>query len=42
MYHWKQTAWNTYQLIGPICKSFKSYEELYTFCKNRGINATQV
>lgn len=42
MYHWKQTSYNQYKLIGPGTNLFfDTYEKLYSYCQKNHINAQQ-
>ena len=43
MWHWKQTAYNEWTLIGTEqTRYFPTYAELYHWCQANGINAVQV
>lgn len=42
-YHWKQTHWNRYRLIGPnTVQEFNNYSDLYAYCQKHHIDAVQV
>lgn len=49
-YFWKQTHWDNYRLLMPKpspltgrrYRDFRTYEELFNYCKRHGIDATQV
>lgn len=44
MWHWKQCSYNAFCLIGPLGSSkwFDTYDDLYRFCQEKGIDAKQV